>query len=155
MSECPLDDHLVDVAVVARTGAAMETSERGALCAARRRIPVVLTGDPRNAVSFGPGTHLAGVDLLGTVQHAAASGVAHAAAVRRALVIDGHLRPVEIDGPHAQWGVSVSREPGRLRLVVTAPEGDRRLPGIVKAGQEAVRRFDQHVSVIDVVVRHP
>lgn len=155
LGECPLDGDDVDVAVVARVGDELVASERGALCAARRRIPVVLTGNPRHAVSFGPGTHLAGHDLVGTCRQAASSGDAHAAAVRRELLIHGVLTPADVDGPEATVAFSVRREPRRLRLVITAGDGDPRLPGITKAAQEALRRFDQYASVIDVVVLHP
>lgn len=154
VGECPLDDGDIDIALVARVGDDLVPSERGALCAARRRIPVVLTGDPRHAVSFGPGTHLAGTDLLATCRDAAGSGLAHAAAIRRDLLIHGVLTTDDVDGPNPPISFSVRREPRRLRLAVTMPAGEPRRPGIVKAAQEALRRFDQWVTVIDVVVEH-
>lgn len=154
VGDCPLDAGDVDVAVVARAGDDMVPSERGALCAARRRVPVVLTGNPRHAVSFGPGTHIAGSDLLGTCREAAGSGLAHAAAIRRDLLIHGVLTSDDVDGPHPAVTFEVRREPKRLRLTVTLPEGEPRQPGITKAAQEALRRFDQWSTVIDVVVEH-
>lgn len=154
VGDCPLDAGDVDVAVVARAGGDMVPSERGALCAARRRVPVVLAGDPRHAVSFGPGTHLAGSDLLGTCRDASTSGLAHAAAVRRELLIHGALTPDDVDGPNPPITFEVDREPRRLRLTVTLPEGEPREAGITKAAQEALRRFDQWSTVIDVVVAH-
>ena len=84
VADCPLDSGDVDVAVVSRAGSEFAASERGALCAARHRVPVVVAGNPRHAVSFGPGTHLAGPDLVNTVDIAARSGTAHVAAIRRA-----------------------------------------------------------------------
>ena len=154
VADCPLDGGDIDIAVVARVGDEMVPSERGALCASRRRVPVVLTGNPRHAVSFGPGTHLAGTDLLATCTEAAVSGLAHAAAIRRDLLIHGVLTPDDVDGVDPPISFTVDREPRRLRLTVTMPEGEPRRPGIVKAAQEALRRFDQFVSVIDVVVEH-
>lgn len=154
VGECPLDRGDVDVAVVARVDGRVAPSERGALCAARRRIPVVLTGSLRNAVSFGPGTHVAGADLLATCQSAAGSGAAHAAAVRRELLIHGVVAPDEVDGPGAPIGFEVQREPRRLRLVVRMPEGDPRSQAVVKAAHEAIRRFDQWAATIDIVVEH-
>lgn len=155
VGDCPLDDGDVDVAVVARAGDDMVPSERGALCAARRRVPVVLTGDPRHAVSFGPGTHLAGSDLLGACRDASSSGLAHAAAVRRDLLMRGVVTPEDVDGPNPPVTFEVAREPRRLRLTVRMPEGEPRQAGITKAAQEALRRFDQWSTVIDVVVEHP
>jgi len=151
---CPLVDGSSHLAVVARVGDDMVPSERGALCASRRRVPVVLTGDPRHAVSFGPGTHLAGTDLLATCREAAGSGLAHAAAIRRDLLIHGVVTAADVDGSDPPITFSVRREPRRLRLTVTLPEGDRRQPGITKAAQEALRRFDQWTTVIDVLVEH-
>lgn len=154
VGDCPLDDGDVDVAVVARVGDDIVPSERGALCASRRRVPVVLTGNPRHAVSFGPGTHLAGSDLLATCEEAAGSGLAHAAAIRRDLLIHGVLTPDDVDGSHPPVSFAVRREPRRLRLTVVVPASHPREPGIVKAAAEALRRFDQWSPVIDVVVDH-
>jgi hypothetical protein len=152
VGDCPLDAGDVDVAVVARAGDDLTPSERGALCAARRRVPVVLSGNPRHAVSFGPGTHLAGTDLLGTVREAAASGLAHAAAIRRDLLIHGVVTPADVDGTDPPVSFAVHREPGRLRLTVRMPADEPRRPGITKAAQESLRRFDQWAAVIDVVL---
>lgn len=154
VGDCPLDAGDVDVAVVARVGDDLEASERGALCASRRRIPVVLSGHPQHAVSFGPGTHLAGTDLLATCDEAAGSGLAHAAAIRRDLLIHGVLTSDDVDGNDPPISFTVRREPRRLRLTVVMPEEEPRRPGIVKAAQEALRRFDQWSPVIDVVVEH-
>lgn len=152
IDECPLDDGHVDVAVVARATETLVSSERGALCAARRRVPVVITGNPKYALSFGPGTHLAGDDLTATCRTAAVSGAAHAAAVRRELLIDGVLQPADVDDHDPLVSFEVRREPRRLRLTISLPAGEPRRPGIVKAAHEALRRFDQWATVIDVVV---
>jgi len=151
VGDCPLDAGDVDVAVVSRAGLELTPSERGALCAARHRVPVVVAGNPRHAISFGPGTHMAGPDLVGACTDAAASGVAHVAAVRRELLIAGVVTPDDVDGPNPPVSFEVHRQPRRLRLVVCAPQGDARLASITKSAAEALRRFDTHVSVIDVV----
>ena len=106
------------MAVVTRVGDDLVPSERGALCAVRRRVPVVLAGDPRHAISFGPGTHLAGTALLATCEEAATSGLAHAAAVRRDLLINGVLTTDDVDGPAPPISFVVRREP---RLAHEAP----------------------------------
>ena len=151
IGECPLDADDIDVAVVGRTGGPLTTMERGALCAARHRIPVVVAGDARYAVSFGPGTHLARNDLIGACERAAASGDAHVASIRRELLMAGVVTPADVDGEDPPIRFSVRREPRRLRLDVHMPEGDPRTPAIVKAAAEALRRFDPHTKVIDVV----
>ena len=146
MADCPLDANDVDVAVVGRVGGPLTTMERGALCASRRRIPVVVAGDPRQAVSFGPGTHLARTDLIGACERAAVAGDAHVAAVRRSLIIAG---VVDADPPAVVF--RVRREPNRLRLVVATAPDEPRAASITKAAAEALRRFDPYTKVIDVV----
>lgn len=151
VSVCPLDADDVDVAVVGRTGGPLTTMERGALCAARRRIPVVVAGDPRHAVSFGPGTHLARADLVGACERAASSGDAHVAAVRRELLMAGVLTADDVDGASRTVRFEVRREPRRLRMVVAVRDGDPRVGAITKSAAEALRRFDPYTKVIDIV----
>lgn len=151
LDDCPLDAGDVDVAVVSRAGLEMTPSERGALCAARHRVPVVLTGNPRHAMSFGPGTHIAGANLTAACDAAARSGVAHIAAIRRELLMAGVVTTEDVDGDDATVSFHVTREPKRLRLVIKAPGDDARLPSITKSAAEALRRFDQYAKVIDVI----
>jgi len=145
---CPLDDGDIDVAVVSRATSELQPSERGALCAARNRVPVVLVGNPRQAVSFGPGTHVAGRDLLGTVTTAARSGTAHESAIRRELLMAGVIQTADVDEQRVTF--AVQREPRRLRLVVGTVRDEPRADAIRKAAGEALRRFDRAVSIIDV-----
>jgi hypothetical protein len=154
VGDCPLDHGDVDVAVVSRSGEQLTPTERGALCAARHRIPVVVAGNPRYAISFGPGTHTAGGDLVAACTQAATSGIAHMAAIRRELLMAGVVTADDVDGPTATVSFDVRRDPRRLRLVVRAPEDHPRLASITKSAAEALRRFDQNVSVIDVVTEH-
>ena len=152
---CPLDAGDIDVAVVGRAGGPLGADERGALCAARHRVPVVVAGDPHDAVSFGPGTHLAHDDLVGTCERAARSGDAHVAAIRRELLMSTVVLPVDVDVENPPISFQVRREPRRLRLEVHAPADEPRLPAIVKAAGEALRRFDPHTPVIDVIALTP
>lgn len=152
---CPLDEHDVDVAVVHHTGRDLAASERGALCAARARIPVVIDGDYRRSVSFGPGTFVAGVDLVDACVAAAASGTAHAAAVRRDLLTTGVIEPDDVSGARPMVSFVVDRQPRRLKLTIHLPQDDPRKANITKAAAEALRRFDSRATVIDVVVESP
>lgn len=149
---CPLDDGDVDVAVVSRTGGTLTAAERGALCAARRRVPVVIAGPPAAALSFGPGTQLAGNDLVGACERAARAGVAHVASVERELLMARAIDEADLRGPNAAVSFAVRREPRRLRLEVRTAPDDPRRAHLVKAAGEALRRFDTTVPVIDVVV---
>ncbi len=151
MSDCPLDAGDVDVAVVSRTDGDMAVSERGALCAARRRIPVVVDGPAQLAVSFGPVTHIAGGDLLASCTAAARSGSAHAAAVRRELLMSGVVTATDVETKAVAF--EVDREHGRLRLTIRIAPDDPRSASIRKSAAEALRRFDQWTPVIDVVVQ--
>jgi hypothetical protein len=151
VATCPLDDGYVDVAVVSRSGGDLTAAERGALCAARRRVPVVITGPAGSALSFGPGTHFAGNDLVGVSERAAVSGTAHVAAIERQLLMSGAIDEADLRGAHPAVSFAVRREPGRLRLVVTTAADDPRRASIIKAAAEALRRFDIAVPVIDVV----
>ncbi|MCB0969112.1 MAG: hypothetical protein KDB37_19960, partial [Ilumatobacter sp.] len=101
--------------------------------------------------SFGPGTHLAPTDLVATCERAARSGDAHVAAIRRELLMAGVITPYDVDVDDPPVAFAVRREPRRLRLEVLVPEHDPRLPAIVKAAGEAIRRFDTHTTVIDVI----
>jgi hypothetical protein len=151
LGKCPLDAGDIDVAVVGRTGGPLAADERGALCAARYRVPVVVAGNPRDAVSFGPGTHLAPTDLIGACERAARSGDAHVAAIRRELLMAAVITPADVDVDDPPISFRVRRESRRLRLEIHAPVDEPRLPSIVKAAGEALRRFDTHTPVIDVV----
>jgi hypothetical protein len=152
IGRCPLDDGDVDVAVVTRVGGEFTPSERGALCAARHRIPVVISGNPRHAVSFGPGTHMAGGDVVDACAKAASSGSAHVAAIRRTLLMAGVVTVDDVDSDPARISFEVRRQPRRLRLAVRFPADEPRIDSITKSAAEALRAFDRHTPVIDVVV---
>jgi hypothetical protein len=151
--ECPLDPRgpdggQVDVAVVARVDGELRPAEHGALCATRQRIPLVLVGNGATAHPYGSFAWPAGNDLLGTCATAAASGAAHAAAVRRDLLALGIATREELD----EIGIEVQREPLRLVLRIHIAEDHPRGDALVKAAAESLRRYDSLAPVIDVVV---
>jgi hypothetical protein len=152
--DCPLDTDDVDVAIVSRADTGITSSEHGALCAARQRIPLVVVGKDgvASARPFGsaawPTTAEASLDdIIATCEEAAQSGMAHAAAVRRDLValslVDRHDESV---------GIEVERSKRRLVLTVRMAKDHPRHAAIVKAAAEALRRFDGNTAVIDVRV---
>jgi hypothetical protein len=147
--ECPFDAHDVSVAVVATAGGALAPEEHGALCAARRRVPVVTTGLLPARGPIGQIARPAGAALVAAVERVASSGAAHAAAVTRSLVALGVVAPDEVIGPHPYLDVEVVREPRRLQLTLRLPDADPRTDGIVKSSIEALRRFDTEAPVID------
>ena len=98
-----------------------------------------------------PGTRMAGSDLAEACTEAAISGLAHVAAVRRELLMAGVVTPDEVDGPDASIAFNVRRQPHRLRLVVRESDDHPRLASITESAAEALRRFDQVTTVIDVV----
>ena len=114
---------------------------------------MVVAGNPRNAVSFGPGTHLARNDLVAACERAAASGDAHVAAIRRTLLMSGAVTADDVEEPNPAVSFAVRRERSRLRLEVHVPEDDPRSASITKSATEALRAFDPYTKVIDVVTR--
>ena len=136
---CPLHEH-VDLAVVAKPEQGADTLlEMGAVCAERRRIPVVRL-DPQSAV-----------DPVQFLTRAAAGGkdrmeAAYAAVVRH-----------DLDGLHLHATVDATREPGRVQIVVglsDAADAATRSRAADRA-RAAVRVFDPFVRSIDVSVEGP
>lgn len=151
--ECPLDGEPVDVAVIVHEHGPLQPGEHGALCAARRRVPIVSTGFLGGRTPLGNLARPAGIDLVAACEQAATDGRRHAAAVCRDLVALGVLTEAEV-GPGGAVAVEVRREPRRLAMTLRVPEGDRREPAIVKSAAEALRRYDPMAPVIDVRVVH-
>jgi len=131
---CPLD-HPIDLAVVVRPlGAGDSLREMGAVCAERRRVPVV---------RVEPTT----VDLEPTLRAAAAAGkdraeAACAAAVRAALAPDDAR--VEVGREHDRTWVRVELCEQGAGAAVWA---------VADRAREAVRRYDPFVKAIDISVR--
>jgi hypothetical protein len=149
--ECPLDGDHVSVAVVAHAGGPLAPGEHGALCAARRRVPLVSTGYLGGETPLGALAVASGADLVARWVVAARDGDRHAGAIRRDLVRLGVIRADEL-GNGAPLQITVERSPRRVALILRIPDGDEREASIVKAASEALRRFDPNVPVIDVRV---
>lgn len=149
---CPIDETALDVAVVVRVGPDLRVGEHGAICAARHRIPIVVAGDARG-VGLAPAEVTLLRDLPEAVERAAASGSAHASAVVRELLSLGVIGRHELEGDSPTVGVQVARSLRRLVLTLWLQEGDEREAELVRASGQALRAYDPHVAVIDVVVR--
>lgn len=151
---CPIDDHDVAVAVVARLGRDLRPAEHGALCAARHRIPVITTGDVTEAGVLASIASPAVGDIVGAAERAAVDGHAHVAAVVRDLLALGVVAPDELGGPSPALVVEVDRAPRRLVMTLRVRPDEPREAAMVKSAAEALRRHDPHVAVIDVRVEH-
>jgi hypothetical protein len=149
---CPLDQE-VSVAVVAHSGSELSLHEHGALCAARQRIPIVMTSEVVEPGALSSLATAAGGDLLVAVDQAANSGAAHAAAVRRDLLELGILSRNDLEGEAPSVTIDIRREPDRLLMTLWLHDDDEREAQLVKASTEALRRFDPHIRTIDVRVR--
>ena len=147
---CPLDVAELGAAVLVRLGPELRTGEHGVICAARNRIPIVVSGDP-------PTTDLPVVDMSPTdglpaaVERAAESGTAHASAVVRQLLSLGVLGRDDVDADDPAVVVQVERAPRRLRMTIWLRDGDPRRAEITRAAGQALRAHDRGVPVIDVV----
>jgi hypothetical protein len=149
---CPLDAADLDAAVLVRLGAELRAGEHGAICAARHRIPVVVSGDVIDA-GVPVAETSAIVDLPAAVERAAESGTGHASAVVRELLSLGVIARHEVDSEAPSVAVQVERSARRLLLTIWLREDDPRSAEIARASGQAVRAYDRHVPVIDVVLR--
>lgn len=149
---CPMDETTLDVAVLVRVGPELRVGEHGAICAARHRIPLVVAGDASGA-GLSPTEVTLLRDLPAAVERAAVSGSAHASAVIRELLSLGVIGRHELEGEAPAVVVQVERSPRRLVLTLWLHDGDDRQAELVRAAGQALRAYDPHVAVIDVVVR--
>jgi hypothetical protein len=113
----------------------------GAVCALRRRVPVVEITEPS----------LAELDIvmLAALAEATSDGTAsYVAAVRAAL---GRLP--SLPAPD-MVGVHVTRTSARVHVMLDIPVGvaDQAVPMVVDWASRAVRDHDQYVPVIDIGV---
>jgi hypothetical protein len=149
---CPLDVADLDAAVLVRLGPELRSGEHGAICAARHRIPVVVSGDALDAglpVVETSEMH----DLSAAVERAAEWGTGHASAVVRELLSLGVIARHDVDAEVPSVAVQVERSARRLLLTIWLREGDPRAAEIARAAGQALRTYDRHVPVIDVVMR--
>ena len=133
-ADCPLNSR-VDVVVVAReSGAPDLLYEMGAVCAERRRVPVVgLAPDTSDdVVELAVAGAAAGLDRL---------EARYAAAVRIALGAD-------------VMSVEASRGPRGVTVSVLAPTDidGRQRTMLADRARQAIRAFDSFVAVIDISV---
>lgn len=149
---CPMDETSLDAAVLVRVGPELRAGEHGAICAARHRIPIVMAGDASGA-GLSPTEVTLLSDLPAAVERAASSGSVHASAVTRELLELGVVARDELEGETPAVVVQVERSPRRLVLTLWLHEDDVRQAELVRAAGQALRSFDPHVAVIDVVVR--
>jgi hypothetical protein len=155
---CPLDHGGIDVAVLGRApldgeAAPTTTSEAGAGCATRHRVPVVITGKPGTDVPTWA-TDVVDADdpeLVRRMDDAARKGRAHlveaAEAAARAVLDGAGLGSAPLVG-------RVAREDRRLRVSIdVAAELDERLRetiGVRVVG--AIRAIETATPSIDVQV---
>lgn len=141
---CPLEDGSVDVVVLVRPEARGEGMllEQGALCGARRCVPLVVGG----AVDGDPFASWAaaeqdGVDLVGLVEEVAAAPLPEHSLVARAALIDSLRRGA---GGFDFCDASVRRSAGTLNVLL------RSEPTPSKAVAEMVAaRVQQHLRALD------
>jgi hypothetical protein len=150
---CPLDAADLDAAVLVRVGTEMRSGEHGAICAARHRIPVVVSGDAMIDAGLPVVETSTIVDLPAAVERAAESGTAHASAVVRELLSLGVIARHEVDADNPSVAVQVERSARRLLLSIWLREDDSRAAEIARAAGQALRAHDRHVPVVDVVLR--
>jgi hypothetical protein len=150
---CPLEAEPVDVAVTVRSRAWPRLSrfEDGALCALRRRIPLVVAGTTA-LQPFGRWSSRTvedGADLVTACEAAAAApqmehGEVTRQAARQFLVAAG--RDVDVEA-------TVWRRRGGLRAEITLPAGCADLAAKLAARvTSALRQFDRSAAGIDVGV---
>ncbi|MGO9876994.1 MAG: hypothetical protein ACLPVY_24725 [Acidimicrobiia bacterium] len=154
-SECPLHSHLVDVALVVRTGTTAQPTlgEDGARCALIHRIPLVVAG----AAVFDPFDNYATQTIDRTADVVEACEQAAAAPIddlgRRATEVLDEIvgeTTARHEAPHAV----VTRRAGRLHARVlnsgtlTRPERARAAVRITMA----LRELDPYASGIDVAI---
>lgn len=148
---CPLDVAELGAAVLVRLGPELRTGEHGAICAARNRIPIVVSGDP--PITDLPLVDVSTVDdLPAAIVRAAETGTAHASAVVRQLLSLGVVGRDDIDADDPAVVVQVERNPRRLRMTIWLRDGDPRRAEITRAAGQALRAHDRNAPVIDVVV---
>jgi hypothetical protein len=146
---CPLDAH-TDVAVAARQQDEPSYDGQGAVCARRRRVPIVAIGAERSDGIFALAdavVHDADSDLVAACDRLARGpSAAHTRAARRALA--DQVRPDEV------VDVTVDRRPGGLHAWMSTSVEDRnRRNALVDRVRAGLARFDPEARGIGVSVR--
>jgi hypothetical protein len=148
---CPLETAPIDVVVTVRDHPRVQPSpiEDGVVCALRRRVPVVVAGQPLMNPFEALGAVASAEDVVAACETVARGPQAgHTNCARAALdeVLELHgLDP-------AQGEVSVSRAEGRLgvhiRVDPAVPETVRRMAAVRITG--GLRSYDPYAAGIDV-----
>jgi len=152
---CPLDEQPVDVAVEVVPSGAGRPGEGGALCAARRRIPLVLAGDVAgHPLLPWAASAQQSLDVAATAEHVAADPLPqHTLVAERAArsELGQHV------GVRAALRASVHRRNGALRVDVWVDPAMGRAPAERLATHvvQAVRQLDPWARGIDAVVHGP
>ncbi len=150
---CPLDGDRVEAAVLVRVGPELRTGEHGAICAARHRIPVVVSGEVSGAPLPPVAEATLHGDIVAAVERVATSGTEHASAVVRELLSLGVVARGELEGDDPDVVFHVARTARRVALTIWLREADSRESEMVRAAGQALRAHDPHVPVIDIIVR--
>lgn len=150
---CPLDEAPVDIAVDAHNpdGRAGVYGD-GALCAVRRRIPLVLTGDASSHPLAPWAAAVAGSDPRAGVAAVIGRALAgHTAAARKALLHELHMQGTVSDSAE----VEVFRRPGRLLVELRTDTSMSRTQAerLATHVAQAVRLYDRWAPKLDVTVR--
>lgn len=150
---CPLDEAPIDVTVDARnpSGRAAVYGD-GALCAVRRHIPLVLTGDAGEHPLAPWAVAVAAGDPRASIAGALGNALAgHTAAARKALLHELRMQGAGSDTA----SVEVFRHPGRLlvELRTDASMSQTQAERLATHVAQAVRIFDRWAPKLDVTVR--
>lgn len=151
---CPVEEQLVDVVVDVRSIPFDRPmpEEDGAICGARRRIPLVVTGD-RRSQPFRPWT--TAETELGDVVQAAESVAASPLPEHSSIATAAAVEVMEIVGvPADRTTVEVRRFEGKLKARIGV--GDPVAPSVAQAATEAVarklRKYDPWARGLDISV---
>jgi hypothetical protein len=149
---CPLDGG-VDVAVVARPRGGIQPTpfEDGAVCAARRRVPLVVAGQT-SPNPFAAWT--AATASLESIPEAVAAAATAVSPGHSAVATAAWRAALAARGTPAAGTVEVRRERGRLKARIRSlglPAGDAEAGAVAVLG--ALRAFDPGASGVDVAAR--
>ncbi|MGD9702966.1 MAG: hypothetical protein AB7Q42_10040 [Acidimicrobiia bacterium] len=149
---CPVDDGVIDVAVLVRDGESRaQLTEMGAVCALRRHVPVAELGSDQ-AGPFGELVDAIDADVTAVAEFAVAAGLdAFGAAVTRTL----STLPALADRAPGEYSAQVLRQDGAVNVVLSLPSdlGDLGVASAVTWAARAARDYDGVSAVIDISVR--
>ncbi len=150
--QCPLEERVVDVAVVVGDAAASDAVARdGVRCALRRHVPLVIAGDAATPYADFAAAVAGPDDLLATAETAASAPLRrHGDAAGRSMrsVLEAHGYNPE------RASVEVTRRGTDLRVTVDPGEAVTRAVADILSVRVvgAVRDVDPYARIIDVSV---